>query len=91
MMRPLDIPAFLRREPGSSRNARPTERVWLKGEAPKPPFKKQVKALVALGWSKYQAGSVSRAEAAMAIRLQSPATARFMTDLWKDGGDGKPS
>ena len=72
------------------RTARANERVWLKGEAPKPPFKKQVKALIALGWSQYQATAISRADAAMAIKLKSPATARYVTDLWKDGGDGKP-
>ena len=87
----LDIPGFLRREPGAPRTAPATERVWLKGEAPKPPFKKQVKVLVFLGWSKAQAQSVSRKEAEMAIRLKSPPSARFMTDLWRDGGDGKPS
>lgn len=90
MTHPLDIPAFLRREPGAPRTKPMPEKVWLKGAPPKPVFKHQIRSLEQLGWSKSQAQVMSRADAAEAIRLRSPATARFMTDLWRDGGDGKP-
>lgn len=88
----LDIPGFLKRKPGAPRTAPAAgrERVWLTGSPPKPPFKKQIKALVFLGWSRTQAMAMSRKDADIAIALKSPPTARFMTDLWKDGGDGKP-
>ncbi len=88
----LEIPAFLRRarraDTPSLVNGRSPK--WLPGVPKKAPFKKHVSALIRLGWTKTQAQAVSRKDAQIAVELKSPPNARFMTDLWKDGGDGKP-